>query len=60
MQDARDLIQEKLVTKNLSEDAEYRRLIDEYTANPFYDINLRPEEKEKAKKFLLETRELGE
>ena len=57
MTDAKDLIQEPLVTKGENPDPEYQRLIREYAENPFFDINLRPEEKEKAKKYLLELRE---
>ena len=59
MTDAKDLIQEPLVTKGENPDSEYQRLIREYAENPFFDINLRPEEKEKAKIFLLEAREGG-
>lgn len=52
MPDSKDLIQGKFAkdAKVENPDPEYQRLLNAYVANPFDDMHLRPEEKEKLEK----------
>ena len=49
MQDPKDLIQEKLVTKSDNPNPDYHTTLQAYTDDPLYDMTVKPHEKERPK-----------